>query len=216
MNYLAHFHLAGDDGDMLLGALLGDFVKGPLDPNAPPASLQAFARPEAIVRGIQLHRKIDAFVDQTNALTDLQQQIPGASRRCQGILLDLFSDYALANRWQQFDDRPLDHYAAHVLDALHAEQHALPDAASLLLQRMQRYQLLVNYRKRETIASIAERIGIRLGMREAMLAGLDSLWSGGEQCLLAFEQGYPLIVNHSATMREQLQQAGVSAAQRSQ
>ncbi len=207
MNYLAHFHLAGDNSDMLLGALLGDFVKGPLDPTAPPPALQDFARPAAIVRGIQLHRKIDAFVDQTAALAELQDCIPAGSRRCQGILLDLFGDYALANRWQQFDDRPLARYAEQVLKALADEQHALPAPAAQLLQRMQRYQLLVNYRERQTITSIAERIGIRLGMREAMLAGLDSLWKDSERCLAGFERGYPVIVAHSATQREALHNA---------
>ena len=30
MNYLAHFHLAGSDNGLIVGALLGDYVKGPL------------------------------------------------------------------------------------------------------------------------------------------------------------------------------------------
>ena len=54
MNYLAHLYLS-DDGtpESLVGALLGDFVKGDDHRNYPPA----------IQRAILLHRKIDAFTD---------------------------------------------------------------------------------------------------------------------------------------------------------
>mgnify|MGYP003629303282 FL=1 len=66
MNYLAHFHLAQqlasrcglDERDamqqgLLIGGLLGDFVKGPLRGNYP-ATWEV---------GIRLHRRIDALTD---------------------------------------------------------------------------------------------------------------------------------------------------------
>ena len=55
MNYLAHFHLAarlaserGEEGDgLLIGALLGDYVKGPLRGDYP----------DDWEEGIRLHRR---------------------------------------------------------------------------------------------------------------------------------------------------------------
>ena len=55
MKYLAHFHLAGIDEGLISGALLGDFVKGPLR-----GDFDA-----AVERGISLHRNIDAFSELT-------------------------------------------------------------------------------------------------------------------------------------------------------
>lgn len=51
MNYLAHLYLAPDDDESLLGNLMGDFVKGPLDGRFSPG----------IAAGIRLHRHIDSF-----------------------------------------------------------------------------------------------------------------------------------------------------------
>ena len=52
MNYLAHFHLAWPDEQLVLGALEGDFHKGVL-----PGSLD-----QQLVAGVALHRAIDAFI----------------------------------------------------------------------------------------------------------------------------------------------------------
>ncbi|KKM01805.1 hypothetical protein LCGC14_1790730, partial [marine sediment metagenome] len=49
MNYLAHIYLSGDHPEVMVGGLLGDFVKGPLRGQLP----------RAIEEGIALHRKID-------------------------------------------------------------------------------------------------------------------------------------------------------------
>ena len=53
MNYLAHLYLAEQTSEGLLGSLLGDFVKGRLESRFP----------EAVRRGIVLHRAIDTFTD---------------------------------------------------------------------------------------------------------------------------------------------------------
>ena len=50
MNYLVHFLLAGDDEELRLGNLLGDFVKGPVGRFAH-AGLT-----ERVRTGIQMHR----------------------------------------------------------------------------------------------------------------------------------------------------------------
>ena len=62
MNYLVHFLLAGDDDELRLGNLLGDFVKGPVE---------RFAHSGLTDRlrvGIQMHRTIDAFSDRHPAV----------------------------------------------------------------------------------------------------------------------------------------------------
>ena len=53
MNYLAHILLSGDNLDIQVGGLLGDFVKGPLQGQYP----------EKVEQGIALHRKLDVYTD---------------------------------------------------------------------------------------------------------------------------------------------------------
>jgi len=62
VKYLVHFFLAGDDEELRLGNLLGDFVKG---------RVERFEHPGATERlrtGIQMHRAIDAFSDRHPAV----------------------------------------------------------------------------------------------------------------------------------------------------
>ena len=62
MNYLIHFLLAGDDDELRLGNLLGDYVKG---------RVERFEHPgitDRLRTGIQMHRTIDAFSDRHPAV----------------------------------------------------------------------------------------------------------------------------------------------------
>ncbi len=99
MNYLAHFHLAellsrqrGDRGDgLLIGALLGDHVKGPLRGD--------YAADWE--EGIRLHRRIDALTDSDPATSACLRSFPGDFRRFAGIALDVCFDHYLSQHWQR-------------------------------------------------------------------------------------------------------------------
>src|ERR1044072_1762401 len=53
MNLLAHALAAAPDAELMLGSLIGDFVRGRIDPSLPPA----------IRAGVALHRAVDTFTD---------------------------------------------------------------------------------------------------------------------------------------------------------
>ena len=101
MNYLAHLYLAGDDSELLIGGLMGDFVKGRVDP----------ARPAAVRAGILLHRRVDSFTDQHPVVRRSKARIDPEFRRYAGILVDLFFDHFLACDWPAYSRQPLPQYA---------------------------------------------------------------------------------------------------------
>ena len=74
MNFLAHFHLAWPDQDLVAGGLEGDYHKGPVD-----ASLS-----DGLQRGVRLHRAIDAYTDSHPALAGLRQEFTPRLRRFAG------------------------------------------------------------------------------------------------------------------------------------
>ena len=51
MNYLVHLYLSEPNAECQLGNLMGDFIKGRLDPGLAPG----------IRRGIEMHRRVDSF-----------------------------------------------------------------------------------------------------------------------------------------------------------
>ena len=118
MNYLAHFHLSHGDDDLIVGALLGDFVKGPLKGE----------RDRRIEQGILLHRKIDAFTDSHLALRETHQQFDPRYRRFAGIMTDVAFDFFLNQHWQRFHHQPLDQFCQHVYQLLSSADQLTPAA----------------------------------------------------------------------------------------
>lgn len=78
MNYLAHLYLVDDDPESLVGSLMGDFVKGGVNP----------ARPPTIRHAILQHRRIDSFTDAHPLVKRSKQCIHPEFRRYAGILVD--------------------------------------------------------------------------------------------------------------------------------
>ncbi len=152
MNHLAHFHLAGDDPAYLLGALLGDHVKGELRGH----------RPDPIERGIRLHRRIDALTDEHPAVRALLARFPPGLRRYGGIALDVCFDRCLSRDWQHWHPQPLPQFCADVFDVLERNREHLTGAAITQFRRLQRYDTLLSLRHWDTVERVLAAIGERL------------------------------------------------------
>ncbi len=74
MNFLAHAVLAGDDPALIVGGVVGDWIKGPL-PGALPADL---------ARGVALHRAIDSHAETHPAFQRSRNRVSPARRRYAG------------------------------------------------------------------------------------------------------------------------------------
>src|SRR5574343_306846 len=91
MNFLAHALLAGEEPALIVGGVVGDWVKGAL-----PAGL-----PADLARGVALHRAIDSHAETHLAFCRSRNRISPARRRYAGILVDIFYDHLLARDWPQ-------------------------------------------------------------------------------------------------------------------
>lgn len=157
MNYLAHFHLAAsarqdDAPGLIVGALLGDFVKGPLRNEWPNDWEQ----------GIALHRRIDALTDSHPEVGSLLETLPPAYRRYGGIMLDVCFDYCLARQWRNFHSRSLPDFAQQVYATLGPHTAEFPAGARKQAQRIEHYDVLVNMANWHTVENMLTRIGQRL------------------------------------------------------
>jgi len=184
MNYLAHFHLARANDAWIIGALLGEYVKGPLTGAWPPAWEQ----------GIRLHRQIDAFSDQHATRLQFARLLPAEYRRYAGIVLDVYCDYLLSLHWQSFHDEALTHFAARVYALLTQHMVRLPPPAERMAQRLIDYDVLCIYHRWDTVAGALERIGQRFARANPLhRAGLElrQYLPQAEQIFLEF---YPALI----------------------
>ncbi len=92
MNFLAHLALSGNRAEIMVGNLMGDFVKGRLDGRFP-AGIQF---------GLELHRRIDRFAEDSEHFIRSRHRIDGRFGLFRGALVDLFYDHFLARNWRLY------------------------------------------------------------------------------------------------------------------
>ena len=160
MNYLAHLFLAGPEPEALLGALMGDFVKGVLDQRYP----------AAVTRALALHRRIDTFTDAHPVTAASRARISPERRRFAGIIVDLSYDHFLARHWDEHAREPLDAFTARVYALLEQHDALLPERLRSIAPRMAQADWLASYAQVESIHAALDRMSLRL-KRENRLAG---------------------------------------------
>jgi acyl carrier protein phosphodiesterase len=160
MNYLAHLYLAGPEPEALLGALMGDFVKGPLGERFP----------AGITRALALHRRIDVFTDAHPVTAESRARVTPARRRFAGIMVDLFFDHFLARDWEQHSAEPLDAFTGRVYALLDQHDAVLPERLRLIAPRMAQFDWLGSYAQTDSVHAVLDRMSLRI-TRKNPLAG---------------------------------------------
>ena len=191
MNYLAHFHLADSDNDgLLVGALLGDYIKGPLKGDWPASWEQ----------GIHLHRQIDAFSDRHPLSRQFRQQLPPTFRRYSGIMLDVVCDHFLSRQWQQFHPQPITDFSQRIYQLFDSDT-TIPASARQRIASFARHDVLSAYSDWRTIDTALAHIGERLRhdnpLRDAGKT-LLSHYTGLEKLFTAF---YPEVIDFADAVR---------------
>jgi len=191
VNYLAHFHLSDGNDDLIIGALLGDHVKGILQGNYPPGWEQ----------GIRLHRSIDAFTDQYPDLKKVQQLFAPEFRRYSGIMLDVVFDHFLNRHWHTFHHTALSDFSQQIYRIINnAEQ--LPETANLQAANLRRYDVLASYQHWQTVDMVLGRIGQRLRRSNPLADSAKQLQGHYAELEAFFLDFYPQLQQHVATQRE--------------
>jgi acyl carrier protein phosphodiesterase len=138
MNYLAHAYLSFGNEALLTGNMIADHVKGQ-------RALEAF--PDEIHKGIDLHRKIDAFTDEHPATQRAKVWFREDYHLYAGPIMDTFYDHFLANDPKHFpNDQALKDFAQQTYQSLQKNNQYLPAAFVNSFPYMQEHNWLYNYR----------------------------------------------------------------------
>jgi acyl carrier protein phosphodiesterase len=162
MNHLAHALVAGSDAQIVLGSLLGDFWRGAPDP----------AWSAATRAGLFLHRRVDGFTDSDAQLARARALFQPPFRRYAGIMLDVYFDHLLAQRFAQFSAQSLDEYSGWILALLDTAKADLPEPMRRFVAYMRAHGLFASYANRAMLGQVLEGISHRL-TRANPLAGSD-------------------------------------------
>jgi acyl carrier protein phosphodiesterase len=161
MNFLAHALLAGDDPALIVGGVVGDWIKGPL-PGPLPADL---------ARGVALHRAIDSHAESHPAFRASRARVSPTRRRYAGIFVDIFYDHLLARDWAEHHPTPLADYCAGIYRHLANRLADLPPSAHHPMQLMACEDWLHSYADLASIADVLQRMAKRARQPNPLAGG---------------------------------------------
>jgi len=176
VNYLAHFYLSFDQEPLIVGNLLGDFVRGRLDH---PRNAHYNS---AIKQGVLLHRQIDLFTDTHPVGKHCRQELPEAFGKYKGVVMDMYFDYFLAKNFAEFHPESLAVFTKKVYVILDKNRTILPKEAISMVDSMIKYDWLYHYQFQEGMS----RSFAGMSRRFAFLKGIER----ADEELFTHEQRY--------------------------
>jgi acyl carrier protein phosphodiesterase len=194
MNYLAHTLLSHNSPEDILGAMLGDFVKGPLDTRYAPVVREA----------ILLHRAIDRYTDAHPVALASRLLVSAPRRRFAPILVDVFYDHFLARHWDDYCELPLAQFAAHVYDVLLTHRAELPERLQWVAPHMAADNWLMAYAGLEGIDAAVNGIARRMQRfpRAAVLhGGVEELQNNYDAFEHDFRRFFPQLMQQAVVSR---------------
>jgi acyl carrier protein phosphodiesterase len=166
MNFLVHLFLSGNDNDLLVGNLLGDFVKGRLEGQYP----------VRIEQGIALHRHIDSFCAGNRQFLLSKRRIDPSFGHYRGVLVDLFYDHFLARNWVDHGEIPFHQFLSDTRRVMEEYRAYLPERLRALIPFIFS-ELLPSYLEIEGISSALGRMSTRIKRRNRLGEGGKELKS---------------------------------------
>ena len=194
MNLLAHALLAAPDADLMFGSLIGDFVRGRIDPDLPPG----------VRAGIALHRAIDTYTDAQQDVAAARQLFDAPLRRYAGVLLDIWFDHLLAREWPFHSSEALDDFSRHVRALLDARANLVPERMRRFVAYLNAHDLPAAYRDVSMIGEVFHGVSRRFTRENPVAEALPVLVALDAPLLACFRAFFPRLEKFAETERARL------------
>lgn len=181
MNYLAHLFLSPPNDDIRLGNLMGDFVKG-----------NRFSYlPDDIVKGIYLHRRIDKFTDNHQAVKSLKNTLSPDRKRFHGIITDITFDHFLARHWSHYSNDSLASFIKSNYQILSKNQAYMPERMQLMVQKMIEHDWLSQYQHVDAVSAAINGVSRRIRFENKLVGAGTEVVDNYHAYEQAFHEFFP-------------------------
>ena len=194
MNVLAHALLAAPHPEVMLGSLIGDFVRGRINRALPPN----------VYAGIALHRAVDAYTDSHEEVAAARRLFAPPFRRYAGILLDVWFDHLLARQWARFGEDDLDDFSDRVRALLDVHAALVPERMRAFAAYLGANDLPAAYRHTAMIGHVLHGMSHRLSRANPLADALPVLVALHAPLQERFEAFFPDLRNFASVERERL------------
>lgn len=184
MNFLAHFHLSGNDNHLAIGNFIGDFMKG-IDLKKYPSTIQ---------KGITTHRFIDDFTDSHPLVKQTNKLLNPYFGKYATVVSDIYFDYFLASHFDDYSDIGLRQYTYDVYMLLKSHQEYLPASASRFIHFAFERDIFYEYGNKEGMMHVFNGMANRARFDSKMERGVEILTKHEEELYNLFVDFYPELV----------------------
>ena len=191
MNHLAHLFLADDSPESLLGNLSGDFVKGRLGDEFPPA----------VRAGIVEHRKIDEFTDTHPEVASFRRIIAADHGHYARVIADVFFDYFLSVEWPDYHSAPLDVFLSGVWAKLDPLIDLMPPRLRRIYPRLRDEQWLLSYREVSGIRTALTMMSYRFSRKPHLETAVPLLEESRGALRFHFRRFLPDVIRYITSFR---------------
>ncbi len=165
MNFLAHIYLSDDNDFIKIGNFIADSIRGK----------QYEHLPIDIQRGIVLHRAIDTYTDSHPVFRQSTKRLHERYHHYAGVIVDVFYDHFLAKNWSKYSEEPLDDFVGRFYQSLQDHFELLNEKTQNMVPYMIKYNWLVNYQYKESIARILFQMDQRTKNNSQMQYSIEEL-----------------------------------------
>lgn len=152
MNFLAHSYLSPKKPKVMLGNLVGDFIKGKITNELD----------NEIAEGAKIHREIDVFTDTHPIVLDTKKIVRNEFGLYSGVIIDMFFDHILAKKWKQNSSYSFQNHIQKVYLEANTYLNQLPEKFHEVLPIMINYNWLDMYASEEGLAQILKQMSRRI------------------------------------------------------
>lgn len=195
MNHLAHFFLARRSAEAVVGAFLGDFVKG---------KIQANDFPEEMRVEIMAHRYIDGFTDADAQVLRSKDIFKNTRRRFAGIALDVAFDHFLARNWSVYTNESLRGFTQNVYRDLSRNLQYFPPNFQTFLLRMIADDWLASYKDFERVRVSLQRMSLRVRGGESLAEAFEEIKANYDFFNELFNEFFPRLQDFVIEKRKEI------------
>ncbi|MCP4749749.1 MAG: DUF479 domain-containing protein [Proteobacteria bacterium] len=191
MNYLAHLFLSGNSAGLLVGNLLGDFVKGEIGDRYE----------GSIKKGLVLHRKIDSYTNSHTRPSSSRNLIGPKRRKFAGIIVDICYDHFLIKHWSDYSEVALPEFISNVHHILQNYERFFPGKLRFFLSKSLIENLLGSNRHMAGVEYTLHRISKRLKRENDLPGAIEEIelnYTALENDFLAF---FPDLLDYTFDVR---------------
>ena len=196
MNFLAHIFLSGDDEEVMIGNFIADAVKGK----------NYLGYSDGIIKGVLLHRRIDAFTDSHIVVGESKRRLRPKYRKYAGVIVDMYYDHFLSKYWENYSEVSLSQFVGNAYQVFQRRIDCLPSRIQLMLPHMIEFDWLTNYAHLEGITGALGGLSRRARYDSGMEYAVSDLKQDYCKYKCEFELFFPELMNFSRQQQKELDQ----------